>query len=164
MASYDRGLSPFTQQAQDWDVDRGGAGDSLGPSTSQPELLQPPEHGKVGVLSLGMRFGGFPRQGHNLQGVLEGSKLPHILAPSNPLLIQLRPGEQLPEPLPCSCSLSPGLALLRPPSTFSIHPCIPGCAALPCPALTRGLHHSHSPLAFAACPPQWDVPSGGSEP
>lgn len=130
IASYDRGLSPFRTAStrlghgQQWCREQPGTWHLTAQIAAAPRA-----HGKVGVLSLVL---GVSKAGAQLAGCF-GRLQTAACSPSLPLilLIQLRPGEQLPEPAPSSCSLSPGLALLRPPSTFSIHPCTPGCAALP---------------------------------
>lgn len=123
-------------------------------------------HSEVGVFGLGTRFCGFSRQEHNLQGVLGGSRQLRMLPPSKNLLIQLRPGERLPASPPSSWSISPGLALLRPPSTLSVLPRTLGRAALPrrggCSSCQQ--HCPCSLLGFLAQRPQQDIPTGDPKP
>lgn len=124
---------PSGQQAHNWDMDSSGAGNSLGPGTSQPKLLQPPEHMVRSGCSVW--FWGFPRQGHNLQDVLEGSKQLHVLPPSDlahpaeTWRTTARACSKLLQPLPRSGFAETTQHLLHPP----LHP------GMCCSALTKGL-------------------------
>lgn len=113
-------------------VDGGGERGVVGPITPPACIAAAAEvHGEVGVFHLGMRFWGASKAGAQLVSCFRRLQTAARGPTSNCLLILLRPGEQLPECPPSSCSISPGPALLGPPSTLPILPCTPGCAALP---------------------------------
>lgn len=129
IASHGRGLSPKPRTGAWTEVGQGTAWDLVPHS---PNCCSPQSTRLGWAAQSGDEVLGLSKAGAQLAGCFGRLQIAACSPSIQPLAHAGECGrEQLPEPPPSSCSPSPGLALLRAPSTFSIPPCIPGCAALP---------------------------------